>query len=112
MNAVLVMLGWAGVEWLFGVLGRSDGVGGFLDPVQVLIFRGSWVGVPPYTSIFRQFPKLYTCNVGNLARLIEGRAFGQKPMLLLYLSNRAVLRLRVACRASVERVRSCRGERP
>ena len=30
----------------------------------------------------------------------------------MYLSDRAVLRLMVACRASVERVRSCRGERP
>ena len=29
-----------------------------------------------------------------------------------YLSDRAVFRLRVACRLSRERVRSCRGERP
>ena len=32
--------------------------------------------------------------------------------MLLYLIDRAVLRLRVACRLSRERVRSCRGERP
>ena len=41
---------------------------------------------------------------------------GQNPKLLAmgaaYLSDRAVFLLRVACRASVERVRSCRGERP
>ena len=41
MNAGSVMLGRGGVELFFGVLRRLEGVWGFLDPVQVLIFRGS-----------------------------------------------------------------------